>query len=325
MPSIDWPLEKLIEYKPALYREPDFDDFWKQTISAAGSQALNEAVTPYDLKAKGLKCFSVRWDGFVGGADDRPGRIAGWYVRPEGSGKYPGVMFYHGYGGRGVRPLDMVSLASQGFCVMSMDCRGQTGDSADQSAPASGHSTGYMTKGILDPATYYYRYVYADAVRALELLATRKEVDESRLAVTGGSQGGAISLAVSALTPRKLTLSLPDVPFLCDFRRAINITPQNPYPEIVRYLKLNISTFDRVIKTLSYFDNMNLAPWIKCQTVIANGLWDDVCPPSTIYAAYNHIPAAKQMCNYPYHGHETPYEHKELQFRLLTELLRAGE
>jgi cephalosporin-C deacetylase len=320
MPSIDWPLEKLVEYKPALYREADFDSFWKQTVSAAVSQPLKAQFAPYELMPNGLECSSFRFDGYVANENDRPGRIAGWYVRPAAVGKYPGVMFYHGYSGRGVRPLDMIALASQGLCVMSMDCRGQTGDSSDHSAPTGGHFTGYMTQGILDPTGYYYRYVYADAVRALELLTSRPEVDATRLAVTGGSQGGAISLAVSALTPRTLSLSLPDVPFLCDFRRAINITPQNPYPEIVKYLKQNISHFEQAIRTLSYFDNINLAPWIKCKTVIANGLWDDVCPPSTIYAAYNHIAAPKQMCNYPFHGHETPYEHRELQFRLITEL-----
>jgi len=321
MPSIDWPLEKLVEYKPVLYREADFDSFWQQTISTAKAQALNETMQPYELSAKGLACYSVRWDGYVAGADDRPGRIAGWYVRPCGGGKFPAVLWYHGYSGRGTRPLDLIHLASQGICVMSMDCRGQSGESTDHSAPPGGHYTGYMTQGIIDPKGYYYRYVYADAVRALELLASRAEVDASRLAITGGSQGGAIALAVSALSDRP-KLSLPDVPFLCDFRRAINITPQNPYPEIIRYLKQNPGQFERLIKTLSYFDNMNLAPWIKCRTIISNGLWDDICPPSTIYAAYNHIGAEKEMHDYPYHGHEVAYEHRELQYRSIIAALK---
>ena len=101
MPSIDWPLEKLVEYKPPLYREADFEVFWKQTISSAKAQALNEAFSLYELPAKGLQCSSVRWDGYVAGDDDRPGRIAGWYVLPIAAGKYPAVMSYHGYSGRG--------------------------------------------------------------------------------------------------------------------------------------------------------------------------------------------------------------------------------
>ena len=315
------PLERLREYKPSLYRQPDFDSFWDQTLAQAKRQPLDPQFTPCDLPGKGFECFSVRFDGFADAPEDRPGRIAGWYAKPAGGGKYPAVMFYHGYSGRGVRPLDMLPLVSQGFACMSMDCRGQTGESEDLSGATGGHFVGYMTQGILDPRRYYYRYVYADAVRALDLLATRPEVDASRLAITGGSQGGAISLAVSALAAGRMVLSMPDVPFLCDFRRAIEITPNGPYPEIIRYMKQNPASYDRVVATLSYFDNLNLAPMIKCRTVVSNGLWDDVCPPSTIFAAYNHIAAEKQMCVYPYHGHEWPYEHREVQHREVMKLM----
>ncbi|MCS7032815.1 MAG: acetylxylan esterase [Phycisphaerae bacterium] len=321
MPSIDWPIEKLREYAPDLYRQPDFESFWNETRSAALHQPIHGELIRTDLPARGAECFAIRFDGFVGSESDRPGRIAGWYVRPQGGGKFPAVMHYHGYSGRGVRPLDMLALASQGIAAMSMDCRGQTGESPDLSTAEGGHFVGYMTKGILHPRQYYYRYVYADALRALEFLASRDEVDSSRLAVTGASQGGAIALAVSALSDRPI-LSLPDIPFLCDFRRAIDITPNNPYPEIARYLKQHPSRYDQAIRTLSYFDNLNLAPWIRCRTVISNGLWDDVCPPSTIFAVYNHITAPKQMEVYRFHGHEVPYEHRELQYRLILAALR---
>ncbi|HMB95365.1 MAG TPA: acetylxylan esterase, partial [Tepidisphaeraceae bacterium] len=158
-------------------------------------------------------------------------------------------------------------------------------------------------------------------LRALELLARREEVDDSRIAITGGSQGGALTLAVAALSNRPI-LALPDVPFLCDFRRAIQISPNGPYPEIVNFLKHFPHLYETAIRTLSYCDNLNLAPRIRCRTVISNGLWDDICPPSTIFAAYNHITAEKQMEVYPFHKHEVPYEHNEIKFRLLMETLR---
>jgi cephalosporin-C deacetylase-like acetyl esterase len=123
-------------------------------------------------------------------------------VRPSASGKFPGVCIYHGYSGRAPRPLDMLALAAQGICVLSMDCRGQNGQSQDTAVYLEGHQSGWMTQGIRDPRTYYYRYVYADAVRALDLLARREEVDEKRLAITGASQGGGITLAVAALSER---------------------------------------------------------------------------------------------------------------------------
>jgi len=315
MPSIDMPLEQLRQYKPSLYREPDFDEFWDSTISEAVSQPFNAELIPYDLPVAGLQCYAVRFDGYKGG------RIAGWYVRPTSRGKFPGVCIYHGYSGRAPRPLDMIGYANQGMCVLSMDCRGQNGQSQDVTIVDEGQHWGWMTKGIRDPKQYYFRHVYADAVRALQLLARRDEVDETRIAVTGGSQGGALSLAASALSDIPI-LSLPDIPFLCDFRRAIAITPAGPYPEIPNFIKSFPHLHEQAIRTLSYCDNLNLAPRIQCRTVIANGLWDDICPPSTIFAAYNHITAEKQMEVYPFHKHEVPYEHSELKFRLLIEVLK---
>jgi cephalosporin-C deacetylase len=322
MPSIDLPLDRLREYKPPLYPEKDFDSFWSETIEAASRQPLNVELTPYDLPARGVECFSVRFDGFADTSIgyERPGRIAGWYVRPTGAKKSPGVVMYHGYSGRGARPLDMLATATQGIAVLSMDVRGQTGESEDFSgAGGSGHFVGYMTKGIAEPRHYYYRYVYADALRALDVLTQRDEVDERRIAVTGGSQGGGISLAVAALANERVSLCLPDVAFLCDFRRAIEITPDGPYPEITRYIKQNPSAYTRVMRTLSYFDNLNLAPRIRCRTLASVGLCDTVCPPSTIFAVLNHITAEKEIEVYPYHAHEWPYEHREVQHRALVE------
>jgi cephalosporin-C deacetylase len=314
MPSIDMPLEQLRVYKPSLYREEDFDDFWDHTIRDALRQPMNAELIPYNLPTRNLECYAVRFDGFEGG------RLAGWYVRPSLSGKFPGLCLYHGYSGRGTRLIDMIHLAAQGICVLSMDCRGQNGQSQDTSTPPEGNAPGWMTQGIRDPKKYYYRYVYADAVRALEMLANRDEVDATRLAIGGGSQGGGLSLAAAALSDRPI-LACPDIPFLCDFRRAIAIAPAGPYPEIPLFLKAFPHLHEQAIRTLSYFDCMNLAPRIKCRTLISNCLWDDICPPSTIFAVYNHMTAPKQMEIYPFHKHETPYDHYETRFRLLMEVL----
>jgi cephalosporin-C deacetylase len=313
MPSIDLPLEQLRQYKPSLNRADDFESFWKQTISEAVAQPLNAELVPYQMPARGLQCYAVRFDGFGGG------RIAGWYVRPEATGKFPGLCLYHGYGARAARPLELLHIAGQGICVLSMDCRGQNGQSQN-AAPTDGHALGWMTQGIADPSTYYYRYVYADAVRALELLARRDEVDADRLAVSGFSQGGGLTLAVAALSERP-SLALADAPFLCDFRRGVQIAPAGPYPEIATFLKVHPHLVEQVMQTLSYCDCLNLAPWIKCRTVVYTGLWDDACPPSTIFGTFSHIAAEKQIEIYPFHKHEVPYEHQELKLRLLVESL----
>lgn len=315
MPSIDWPLERLLEYKPTLTRAVDFESFWRTTIDAAVAHPMNAEFMAYPFPAPGVEVFTVRFDGFEGG------RLAGWFARPAANAdsKHPGLCLYHGYSGRGPRPLDFLHLVHAGFCVMSLDCRGQNGLSQNAATFDGGHQQGWMTQGIRDPQHYYYRYVYADAVRALELLASRDEVDDQRLAISGVSQGGGLTLAVAALSNRP-QLALPDIPFLCDFPRSIEIANAGPYPEIPLFIKAHPPARETVMRTLSYCDAVNLAPWIKCRTVISNCLWDNICPPSSIFAAYNHMTCEKQMEIYPYHLHEVPYDHNELKYRALMQM-----
>ncbi len=94
MASIDMPLEQMRKYLPPLYREGDFETYWKSTVAEASQQPLNAELIPYDLPSKGIQCYAVRFDGYQGG------RIAGWYLRPDSRDKMPGLCFYHGYSGR---------------------------------------------------------------------------------------------------------------------------------------------------------------------------------------------------------------------------------
>ena len=110
-----------------------------------------------------------------------------------------------------------------------------------------------MTRGILNPEYYYYRRVFVDAVRAVSVIQSRPEVDPERVAVCGLSQGGGFSLAAAALATG-VSAVLADVPFLCDFCRAIEITDCDPYAEIARYLRAHRDKRDDVLCTLSYFD-----------------------------------------------------------------------
>lgn len=68
-----------------------------------------------------------------------------------------------------------------------------------------------MIRGILDSSSYYYRRVFTDALGAVEAAKSHDLIDETRIAVTGGSQGGRISLAVAGLVPN-LKAVMPDMP-----------------------------------------------------------------------------------------------------------------
>ena len=297
MPLFDKPLSELKVYKPALTREAEFDAFWQKTLAQAATIPLQTQFTPAAYPARQLKIYDVRYTGWNGA------RIAGWYLQPAGNGPFPGIVVYHGYSGSRALPHSHFAWAAQGYAVLAVDTRGQSGESTDPTVYSTGHVKGWMTAGVLDPEEYYYRGAYVDCVRALDVLATRPEVDMKRVGVTGGSQGGGLSLAVSALDSRPVA-TMADIPYLCHYERAVDMAALMPYLEISDYLKLYPQREQTVFRTLSYFDNMNLAPRTRSNVLMSCGLVDDCCPPSTIFAAYNHLTCNKEIKVYRYHKHE---------------------
>jgi cephalosporin-C deacetylase len=244
----------------------------------------------------------------LAGFDGQP--VRGWFYLPrQRSGRLPCVIQYIGYGGgRGLAHESLVWSAA-GYAHLVMDTRGQgsnggsAGDTADPD-PAGGPNTpGFMTRGITDPATYYYRRVFTDAVRAVDAAREHPAVDPGRIIVAGGSQGGGITLAVAGLVDG-LVGAMPDVPFLCHYRRATEITDRDPYHEIVQYCKTHRDQVGQVFDTLRYFDGVNFAAHATAPALFSVALMDDVCPPSTVFAAYNHYAAERDIRVWQYNGHE---------------------
>lgn len=296
MAIVDMPIEKLRKYKPKLTKEKDFDKFWKETLAESKRQPLNIKMERVDYPVKRLEAYKVFYNGFNGG------RMCGLLLKEKGAKKTPGLLSLHGYSGHKGVIADYLSWVYQGYTVFTIDVRGQSGESGDGARYEGGHVWGWMTQGILNPKEYYYRLVYMDCVRALDVLCAQKEVDLKRIAVTGGSQGGGLTLAVCALDPRP-KIGAAWMPFLCHFGRGVEIA-ENPYKEILGFMKQHPETEDRVFKTLSYVDNMNLAGRIKARMHVSVGMQDIICPPSTIFAAFNHLKCKKDLVIYKYAGHE---------------------
>ncbi len=161
-----------------------------------------------------------------------------------------------------------------------------------------------MTRGILDHHDYYYRRVFIDGVRAVRVAQAHSRIDSTRIALVGASQGGGISLAVAGLLPDDVSLLMCDVPALCDFPRAIELAEENPYFEIVNYLRVHRERRDEALRTLAYFDGVLLGSRARAPGLFSIALMDTVCPPSTQYAAYNSYGGPKECALYHYNDHE---------------------
>ena len=300
----DLPIDQLRAYLPPRDEPDDFDAFWRQTLEEVRQRPLNPIFAPADFGLATVETFDVTFGGYGG----QP--IKGWLLLPrQRSGPLPCVVEYIGYGGGRGFATDWLLWASAGFAHLVMDTRGQgsawqKGDTPDPEVDGGNpQHPGFMTRGVLDPRTYYYRRVFADAARAIETARSHPAVDGARIAVTGGSQGGGIALAASGLVP-DVQAAMPDVPFLCHYRRATEITDGYPYQEIARYLMIHRDKEETVFRTLAYFDGVNFAARAQARALFSVGLMDEICPPSTVYAAYNHYAGPKDLRVWRYNHHE---------------------
>jgi cephalosporin-C deacetylase len=303
MPFFDLPLDELQSYKPERKEPAYFDAFWQSALAEAGQHPLAAEFHLHKTGLALLESFDVTFNGFGG----HP--IKGWLNLPrQRRGKLPCVVEFLGYGGGRGMAQDWLLWASAGYAHFVMDTRGQgsgwsRGDTPDVEPQGSNpQHPGFMTRGILNPQTYYYRRVFSDAVRAVAAARAHEAVDSNRVAVTGGSQGGGITLAVAGMAD--VQASMPDVPFLCHYRRATQLVASHPYAEISNFCKIHRDKVETVFETLSYFDGVNFAARAQSPALFSVGLMDDICPPSTVYAAYNHYAGKKEIRAYEYNNHE---------------------
>ncbi|PRX20668.1 cephalosporin-C deacetylase [Orenia metallireducens] len=319
MNLFDMPLNELKSYKPQLTKEDDFEEFWQRSIEESEDQPLNPSLKQVDYPVEEVEVYDLFFDGF------KNSRIYGRYILPRAAdknNKVPVIVMYHGYNWNNLVISDVLHYSLMGYGVLLMDVRGQDINSPDHNFYDNGGAAGWMTKGILNPDNYYYRYVYMDSVRAIDFLMTREEVDHERIIVEGGSQGGGLAIAVGALSA-KIKAVMADIPYLSNFRRAIELYNEGPYEEIYHYFKLHDSlhrTEDQVYRTLSYFDGMNLASRIRADVLLSVGLEDGICPPSTAFALYNHLDTNKEIKVYPEYGHGGFSQQKEEKILFLKKI-----
>ena len=321
MGLVDLPRDQLERYRSGTAEPADLDAFWATTLEQTRAVPLAPTFVEVDSGFPHLRSFDVRFSGFGGT------RIAAWLHLPRAAdGPLPCVVQYIGYsGGRGL-PHQITLWAHAGYAHLVMDTRGQGSGSCPGDTPDPGPTgpsvAGFLTRGIEDPYSYYYRRLIADAVRAVEVAAQHEAVDSARVAVAGVSQGGGLALAAAGLADGVAAV-LSDVPFLCDVVRALEVSDEHPYRELRQYLSSHRGAEQRTLATLGYVDGVFLARRATAPALLSVGLLDRICPPSTVYAAYAEYAGPKELAVYPYNDHEGGgAHHEQRQLGWLRERLR---
>ena len=324
MPWYDLPEEQLKDYRTDTQEPADLDSWWRLRLDEARAVAREPVLTRHEYGTYvPLEVYDAEFSG--AGGD----RIKAWFLRPGRRPEtgVPVVVTFIGYGGGRGRPAEHVLLPALGYAVLVMDTRGQggrwstgaTGDHVDGWHAGPENAT-VMTRGIARPEDYYFTRLFTDAVRAVETACAVSGAE--RVAVSGMSQGGGLSLAAAALVPELVAVCHADVPFLCDIQRAITLAPHAPYTEVPEFLAHQVDLIPAALDTLRYVDCALLARRITAQCLLSVGLMDPICPPSTVFAAYNEITAGKDISVHPFTAHAVPGAHVERQLRHLREFLR---
>jgi cephalosporin-C deacetylase len=300
----DMPFEELQTYQGCNPRPPDFDAYWDRGLAEMRAVDPQIEIVPAEFQAPYAECSHLYFTG-VGGA-----RIHAKLLRPrDATAPHPALLQFHGYSadsGDWSRKLGYVAL---GYTVAALDCRGQGGLSEDKGGVHGWTFRGHIVRGLddPDPDKLLFRQIYLDTAQLASIVMEMPDVDPNRVGATGRSQGGGLTLACVGLEPR-IKRAFPAFPFLCDYKRVWDIDlAKDAYAELREWFRWKDPLHQHetdVFARLGYIDVQFLAPRIRSEVKMAVGLMDQICPPSSQFAAYNKITSSKSLVVYPDFGHE---------------------
>ena len=303
MPIVDMSLEELKLYRGTNPKPKDFDSFWQDAMNEMNTVDPQTEMVLSDFKTSFADCFDMYFTGV------KNARIHAKLLIPKQLEKpAPAVLHFHGYTGDSGDWMDKLPYVAEGFIVAALDCRGQGGKSEDTGGIKGNTFRGHIIRGIDDDKqNMLMRNIYLDTAQTAKIIMNLPEVDEGRVGVMGGSQGGGLSLVCASLVPQIKKVAVM-YPFLSDYKRGWDMDlDQSAYEELRTYFRQFDPLHERegeIFEKLGYLDVHHLAPRIQADVLMAITLMDTVCPPSTQFAAFNNITSSKRAEIYPDYGHE---------------------
>ncbi|HEU4632392.1 MAG TPA: acetylxylan esterase [Flavisolibacter sp.] len=299
---------------------PDFLSFWQQAIEQARKLPMDPQLNLIKERSKGsINVYEVSIQNFRGGS-----RIYGILCVPKKPGHYPALLKVPG---AGVRPYKGdTALAEKGIITFEIGIHGipVTMPTTVYYNLAFGALNDYYFNNLEDRDRYYYKRVYVGCVRAVDFLWTLPQADTSRLAVYGGSQGGALSIVTAALHD-KIRYLVALYPALSDLTGYFHHRAGG-WPHMFAPSQKGTFVKPEMLSTAAYYDVVNFARLLKVPGWFSWGFNDEVCPPTTSYAVYNSISSPKEIFITKETGHWlSPLQDAESTKWLLKRLSGAGK
>jgi cephalosporin-C deacetylase-like acetyl esterase len=301
---------------PTVDEPADFEAFWSAGKDALAKVPVDAKLVPMPEVSNGkVDCWHVSLQN-VGADTTGQSRFFGVLCEPKGHGPFPALLQVPGAGVRAYR--GNVEMAEKGIITFQVGIHGLPVnlDPAVYEALGAAGLSGYPTFNLDERDRYYYRRVYLGCLRANDFLVSRPRFDGRNLGVTGGSQGGALSIVTAGLDPR-VKLLAAYYPALADVTgywkgRA------GGWPHMFKDEKRRLGAR---IANVGYYDVVGFARRVKVPGLYSWGYNDEVCPPTSMYAAYGVIPGEKALLLALETGHFTTPEQVRRVNRWLEERL----
>ena len=288
------------EIEPTTTLPDDFDDFWLQAKEDLAKIPVKPVMTLLPERC------TDKVDVYHVSIDNIEGKIYGVLSKPKKKGKYPAILHVPG---AGIRPYYGDPWeAEKGFVSFTIGIHGIPVNLDDElyNSLRSGALSRYWSIHLDDKDEYYYKRVYLGCVRAVDFIETLECFNGEDIAVTGGSQGGALSIVTAALDKR-IDYLAAFYPALSDLTGYLN-GRAGGWPHLFRN---EFTNTPEKIETSKYYDVVNFARFVKVPGWYSWGYNDNVCPPTSTFAAYNVITAPKELHIFPETQHWTFPEQQE--------------
>lgn len=262
----------------------DFQEFWEK-----GKQDLAKVEMKPVMTLMPERCTD-KVDVYHVSINNIKGKIYGILCKPKATGKYPAILHVPA---AGIRPYyGDVADAEKGFVTFQIGIHGipVNLEPVVYSDLAAGPLEGYWANNLDDKDFYYYKRVYLGCVRSLDFIESLNCFDGKTIGVIGHSQGGALSVIIAGLDSR--------IDYLTAFFPALSDLPGFLNERAGGWPKLFRNAFTNKpekVETSKYFDVVNFARFVKVPGWYSWGYNDNVCPPTSMYAAYNVIPGKKEL------------------------------
>lgn len=275
--------------KPAIENPADFLQFWDQAKAELAKIPMDVRMTLLPERCtETVNVYQVNLQNYHIGT-----RLYGILCVPKKEGKYPAILKVPG---AGIRPYyGDVSTAEKGFITFEIGIHGipVTLDTDVYNNLSTGALSGYPWFNLDDRDRYYYKRVYLGCIRANDFLTGLPQFDGTNLAVTGGSQGGALTIVTAALD-RRVKILAAYYPALCDLTGYL-IGRAGGWPHLFDKNNIRFKNTKEKIETCDYYDVVNFARILTIPGMYSWGFNDETCPPTSMYAAYNVITAPKSL------------------------------